>query len=148
MGDRHVSVLLPVEDDPVAAPFWAGTAVGELRYQVCADCGRFRHPPRPMCHHCRSLADRWEVASGRGTVWSFVIAHPPLLPAYAEQAPYNVAVVTLAEDPALRMVGNLVRSPDGPIGELGPDDIAIGAPVEVVFPPPVEGIVLPRWRPV
>jgi uncharacterized protein len=143
-----VSLILPDVEDEIAAPFWAGTAVGELRYQVCAECGRFRHPPRPMCPHCRSLQSRWEVASGRGTIWSFVIAHPPLLPAYAEQAPYPVAVITLAEDPLLRMVGNVVRTADGPIGELGPDDVAIGAAVEAVYPEPVEGVVLPRWRPV
>jgi hypothetical protein len=134
-----MSVILPDVDDEVAAPFWAGTAAGELRYQVCAECGRFRHPPRPMCPHCRSLESRWEVASGRGTVWSFVIAHPPLLPAYAERAPYDVAVITLDEDPALRMVGNV---------EGAPHDVTIGAAVEVVFPEAVEGVVLPRWRPV
>jgi uncharacterized OB-fold protein len=134
-----MSVILPDVDDEVAAPFWAGTAAGELRYQVCAECGRFRHPPRPMCPRCRSLESRWEVASGRGTVWSFVIAHPPLLPAYAERAPYDVAVITLDEDPALRMVGNV---------EGAPHDVTIGAAVEVVFPEAVEGVVLPRWRPV
>lgn len=137
--------LLPDLEDEVVRPFWEGTAAGELRYQTCADCGRFRHPPRPMCPHCRSLADQWEVAAGTGTIWSFVIAHPPLLPAYAEQAPYPVAVVTLDEDPTLRMVGNVVRTPDGPLGELGPDDLAIGDRVEVAFPDPVEGVVLPRW---
>ncbi len=133
-----MSLILPDVEDEVAAPFWAGTAAGELRYQVCADCGRFRHPPRPMCPYCQSLSSRWDLTSGRGTVWSFVIAHPPLLPAYAEQAPYNVAVITLDEDPALRMVGNVD----------GSDDLAIGTPVEVVFPEPVDGVVLPRWRPV
>ena len=30
--------------------------------------------------------------SGAGVVWSFVVAHPPLLPAYGEQAPYNVVI--------------------------------------------------------
>ena len=57
--------------------------------------------------------------SGRGTVWSFVVPHPPLLPAYQALAPYNVVVVTLEEDPTIRMVGNLVASPDGPIDEIG-----------------------------
>ena len=140
-----MSLVLPDVEDPVAGPFWEGAAAGELRYQTCADCGRIRHPPRPMCPSCRSLDSTWLVASGRGTIWSFVIAHPPLLPAYADQAPYPVAVVTLAEDPSLRMVGNVVRTADGPLGELGPDDLAIGAAVQVAFPEPVEGVVLPRW---
>jgi uncharacterized OB-fold protein len=139
--------ILPLADDEVAGPFWEGTAAGELRVQVCAECGLVRHPPRPMCPRCQSLRSTWKAVSGRATVWSFVIAHPPLLAAYAEQAPYNVVVVTLDDEPGVRMVGNLVASADGPIGELGPDDIEIGAPVEVVFPEPVEGVVLPRWTP-
>jgi len=143
----NVSLLLPLDDDPVAGPFWEGTAAGELRIQRCGSCGRLRHPPRPMCPSCQSFDVAWEAMSGRATVWSFVIAHPPLLPAYAEQAPYNVVVVALDEDPTLRLVGNLVTGPDAPIGELGADDIEIGAPVQVVFPEPVEGVVLPRWAP-
>ncbi len=142
-----MTLLLPIVDDPVAGPFWEGTGAGELRYQTCRDCGRFRHPPRPMCPSCRSLDSTWVKATGRGTIWSFVIAHPPLLPDYAAQAPYNVAVVTLDDDPTLRMVGNVVATPDGPIGELGPDDLAIGSPVRVVFPEPVDGVVIPRWTP-
>ena len=82
--------------------------------------------------------------SGRGTIWSFVVAHPPLLPAYAELAPYNVVVVALDEDPQLRLVGNLVASSDGAINEIDPATIRIGEPVRVVFQK-VEDVHLPRW---
>lgn len=82
--------------------------------------------------------------SGRGTIWSFIVPHPPLLPAYQELAPYNVIVVALDEDPTLRMVGNLVERPDGPINEVDPATIRIGDPVRVVFQR-VEDVVLPRW---
>jgi uncharacterized OB-fold protein len=82
--------------------------------------------------------------SGRGTIWSFIVPHPPLLPAYQELAPYNVIVVALDEDPTLRMVGNLVATPDGPINEVDPATIRIGDPVRVVFQR-VEDVVLPRW---
>ena len=82
--------------------------------------------------------------SGRGTIWSFVVAHPPLLPAYAELAPYNVVVVALDEDPTLRLVGNLVASPDGAINEIDPATIRIGEQVRVVFQK-VEDVHLPRW---
>jgi uncharacterized OB-fold protein len=87
----------------------------------------------------------WSPMSGRGTVWSFVVPHPPLLPAYAEQAPYNVVVVALDEDPALRLVGNLVTSADGAINELL--DISIGATVRVVFAEVSDDVSLPRWVP-
>ena len=89
--------------------------------------------------------------SGAGTIWSFVVPHPPLLPAYAELAPYNVIVVALDEDPTIRFVGNLVAGPDGPINEIDPATIAIGEPVEVVFspgrrrhPPPLDPATLVR----
>ena len=104
------SFLLPETGDPESAPFWEGTAAGELRVQACGDCQRWRMPPRPMCPGCLSLATVWLPCSGKGRIWSFVRPHPPLLPAYAEVAPYNVIVVELADDPTIRFVGNLVTS--------------------------------------
>jgi hypothetical protein len=77
-------------------------------------------------------------------VWSFVVPHPPLLPAYAELAPYNAIVVALDEDPAIRFVGNLVVSAEGAINEVDPASIEIGEPVRVVFAA-VEDVHLPRW---
>lgn len=136
--------LLPDVEDPDASEFWAGCARGEFLVQTCADCGLRRMPPRPMCPRCRSLKFRWDEMSGRGTIWSFIVPHPPLLPAYQELAPYNVIVVTLDEDPTLRMVGNLVADPDGPINEVDPATITIGDPVRAVFQR-VEDVVLPRW---
>jgi uncharacterized OB-fold protein len=136
--------LLPDVEDPDAAEFWAGCERGELLVQVCKSCGRRRMPPRPMCPHCRSLEFRWEAMSGRGTIWSFIVPHPPLLPAYQELAPYNVIVVALEEDPTIRFVGNLVTGPDGQINEIDPATITIGDPVRVVFHR-VEDVVLPRW---
>ena len=138
--------LLPALDDD-GAPFWDAAARGELRMQACGACRALRFPPRPMCPHCRSVESTWELMSGRGTVWSFVVPHPPLLPAYAELAPYNVIVVALDEDPTLSLVGNLVTAVDGAINEIDPATIEIGMPVQVVFPTVAEGIVLPRWVP-
>lgn len=136
--------LLPDLDDPDAGPFWAGTARGELLVQTCSECRQPRIPPRPMCFACRSLRSEWVRMSGRGMIWSFVVAHPPLLPAYQELAPYNVITVGLAENPSLRLVGNLVASPHGPINEIDPASIRIGEPVQVVFQQ-VGDVFLPRW---
>ena len=131
--------------DSVTAPFWEATLRGELRMQACAACGRLRFPPRPMCPNCHSLEHEWRLMSGRGTVWSFVVPHPPLLPAFMPLAPFNVVVVELDEDATLRMVGNLVVSPDGPINEVDPATIEIGQPVRVVFQRVADDVALPRW---
>ena len=138
------SFILPDTEDDDARPFWEGTARGELLVQKCSDCGRMRIPPRPMCPHCRSIANEWAPLSGKGRVWSFVVPHPPLLPAYMEFAPYNVIAVELDEDPSLRLIGNLVASADGAINEVDPHTIEIGEPVRVVFAK-VEDVYLPRW---
>jgi len=136
--------LLPDLADPVANEFWLGCARGELLVQACGACGTRRMPPRPMCAQCRSTDVRWAPTSGRGHVWSFIVPHPPLLPAFAEVAPYNAIIVALSEDPLIRFAGNLVASADGAINEIDPASITIGEAVRVVFHQ-VEDVTLPRW---
>ena len=43
-----------------------------------------------MCSACNSLRNEWKRMSGRGSLWTVGVAHPPLLPAYGEVAPYKV----------------------------------------------------------
>ena len=100
--------ILPDLSNESTRGFWEGCAAGELRIQACSDCGAKRMPPRPMCPVCRSTDSGWQVMSGEGRIWSYVVAHPPLLPAYEKQAPYPVVTVELVEDPSIRLVGALV----------------------------------------
>ncbi|MEU8749858.1 Zn-ribbon domain-containing OB-fold protein [Streptomyces chartreusis] len=133
-------MLSPVTD-PDGAPFWEYAAQGELRVQSCADCGEPRFPPRPCCPHCQSFASEWRLMSGHGRIWSYVVPHPPLLPDYAAQAPYNVIVVELADAPRIRLVGNLVTGPGAALDSFSPDRIRIGAKVQAVL----GGTGLPQW---
>ena len=73
----------------------------------------------------------------RGTVWSWVVAHPPVLPAFADKAPYNVVVVEL--DEGVRMVGNLL--------DVTNDEIHAGLAVEVAWEDVEDGVTLAQWRP-
>ncbi|MEU9099660.1 OB-fold domain-containing protein [Streptomyces sp. NPDC048361] len=138
-------MLTPVPDDD-GAPFWEYAARGELRVQACAapGCGRLRFPPRPCCPHCQSFDSEWRRVSGRGRVWSYVFPHPPLLPDYAAMAPYNAVVVELAEDPLIRLVGNVVAEPDAALDSVDPARLRIGARVQVAFTE-VDGVSVPRW---
>lgn len=137
------TLLTPVVDDD-GAPFWEYAARGELRIQSCARCGRLRFPPRPCCPYCRSFESEWRKMSGRGRIWSFVIPHPPLLPAYTEQAPYNAIVVELAEAPGIRLVGNLVARADAPLNSVDPARLRIGTAVKVCFHR-MGDVTVPRW---
>ncbi|MGW8764690.1 Zn-ribbon domain-containing OB-fold protein [Streptomyces sp. NPDC055815] len=136
-------MLNPVIDED-GAPFWEYAARGELRVQACADCGELRFPPRPCCPHCRSFDSEWRLMSGRGRIWSYVLPHPPLLPEYAAQAPYNAVLVELADAPRIRLAGNVVAAPDAPLNSVAPARLRIGAPVRVAFTD-VDGIAVPRW---
>jgi uncharacterized OB-fold protein len=126
--------------DPVAADdarFWAFVAEGELRVQRCADCGTYRHPPRPVCAACGSRAAVWARTSGRGEVWASTVIHGPTLPAFASRTPYGAAVVRLEE--GVFLVGNVVDCPTG--------DVTIGMPVDVVITEVEDGLHLPLFRP-
>ena len=137
-------VLLPAIGEN-EAPFFEAARSGELRIQRCDGCKRLRHPPRPMCPWCHGSKSAWALMSGRGTIWSFVVPHPPLLPQFLDLAPYNVIVVTLAEDPKIRLVGNLVNQAADPINAVDPSTIRIGDEVEVVFDVLSDEVALPRW---
>lgn len=131
--------------DAHSAPFFAGCREGELRMQQCPDTGRLIFPPRPLSPWSPGATPRWVPVSGRGSVWSFVVPHPPLLPPFSELAPYNVVLVALEEDPTVRLVGNLVPEAGAPIDALDPAGIEIGARVRAVFERLDDEISLPRW---
>ena len=138
-------LLTPVVDDD-GAPFWDHAARGELRIQACADktCGALRWPPRPCCPSCHSFATEWRRMTGKGRIWSYVIPHPPLLPAYAALSPYNAILVELTDAPKIRLVGNLVARAGAPPNSVPQERLRIGARVQVVFAER-GGIVLPQW---
>ncbi|MBM3658696.1 MAG: hypothetical protein FJW95_04245 [Actinobacteria bacterium] len=123
---------------PVEAPFWEWCARHELRLPRCADCATFRFPPRPRCHVCRSAAYTWEPVAGTGTVASYTVISPPVLPAFADRVPYNAVVVELDEGPFL--VSNLL--------DVANEDLATGMRVEVTFVDVADGFALHQFRPV
>jgi uncharacterized OB-fold protein len=131
--------------DADAAPFFAGCREGVLRIQQCAQTGRLIFPPRPMSPFAPHVPPTWTTVSGRGSIWSFVVPHPPLLPPFQELAPYVVIAVALDEDPCVRLIGNLVAHAGDPIDQISPDAVRIGARVRAVFEAIDANISLPRW---
>ena len=140
------SLLVPPVDED-SQPFFDGCRDGVLRMQQCAETGRLIFPPRPMSPWAPHTPPVWTTVSGRGAIWSFVVPHPPLLPPFQDWAPYVVVAVALAEDPSVRLIGNLLPRPGARIDETRSEDVAIGAPVRAVFERVEGDIVLPRWVP-
>src|SRR5262245_25375559 len=136
-------LIPPVDVD--SRPFFEGAARGELWIPRCAATGRFVFPPRAFSPFVPAGRLAWVRGSGRGEIWSFVVPHPPLLPWYAERAPYVVLTVALDEDPRVRVVGNLVARAGGAISDVDPARVRIGARVRACYEELAPGIGLPRW---
>lgn len=119
----------------VSAPYWEGLREGRLLLQTCAECGRIRHYPRPVCDACHSLAVRWTEASGRGSVHSWTVAHHAYHPSFKGEVPYVLLTVDL--DEGVRAMGRL----DG-------DDasgLRLGLPVHLRLRPTANGYALPAF---
>jgi uncharacterized OB-fold protein len=124
----------PIVTDDSAA-FWDAAAEQRLVAQRCGECGRLRHPPRPMCPHCSSLSIEVVPLSGHGTLYSYSILHHPQHPAF--DYPVLAALVDL--DEGVRLVSNLT--------DVEPADIRIGMALEVDFEPRDGGTCVPVFRP-
>jgi len=130
----------PRRPRPVPTPetqaFWDGARAGELRLQRCRACAHVYFPPRPFCPRCASREVEVFRASGRATLYSYVIHHRES-PGFSP--PYAIAVVTLEEGP--RMMTSLVDVPQTP------EALVLDMPLEVVFKPLDDQIALPVFRP-
>lgn len=123
--------------DADTAPFWERCRHHELALPRCATCGTWRHPSRPVCARCRSRAHEWVATSGRATVHTYTICHPPVLPAFTDRVPYNAVVVELDEGPFL--VSNVVDCPD--------DEVHVGMRVRVRWVDVDDTLTLPCFAP-
>ena len=122
---------------PETEPFWHGGEVGELRFWRCDDCGHLLHPPSPRCPICLSKSLSITVVSGKATVFTYTVNWQPWYPNL--DPPYVVAIVTIDEQPDVRLTTNLVN--------VEPDDVYIGMPVQVVFEH-YDDVWLPFFEPV
>lgn len=125
------------EITPDNKPFWDSCKQHELSLQRCQDCGCLRLPS-PICQECLSMESEWIKMSGRGKLYTWTTIFQRYHPAFAEELPYNVAVVELEEGP--RLITNIV--------DYSHEDLRIGMEVEVVFEDVTEEITLPKFRPV
>jgi uncharacterized protein len=131
--DKPLPVL-----DPESTPFWEATREHKLKIVRCVDCGQVRFPPTSFCPHCNSAAIEWIEASGRATVFSWIVVrHPVPKDVYAMDVPYVVALVTLEEG---------VRMPTNIVGCM-PEEVTAYMPLKVQFRDVTPEITLPVFAP-
>lgn len=133
-------MLAPGRATPKPTPetrhFWEGTKQGKLLLQRCEDTGKAYFPPRPFSPYTGSRNISVFEASGRATLYSYVIHHRQV-PGFTP--PYAIAVVQLEEGP--RMMTNIIDCPQTP------EALVLDMPLEVAFEQLDEEITLPLFRP-
>ena len=135
--DGHMDKFFP-RPTPESAPFWQGCQDQKLLLQYCTVCGTHQFYPRVICANCMSEQLEWREASGRGTVETYTVVTRAVSEAYAADAPYVIALITLEEGP--RMMSNVIG--------CDVESVKCGVAVEVVFERWSAEITMPKFRPV
>jgi uncharacterized OB-fold protein/acyl dehydratase len=115
--------------------FWfEGARAHQLLIQHCTSCGTLRHPPLPACGTCRSFEWDTVTASGRGTLYSFVVVHYPQVPSF--EYPLAIGLVELEE--GTRLVAN--------VEGVERESLQIGMALEATFVDYDDELSLPVFR--
>jgi uncharacterized OB-fold protein len=137
MSERFFPDAMPQPMSDVATlPFWQAAAEHQLVVQRCSACGHTRIPGAPVCSKCRSESAEWTAVSGRGEIYTYTIVHRPVAPNM--QLPFVIAVIALEDAGGVRIMSNVVGAK--------PEEIAIGARVEVVWEDMSAELAVPRFR--
>lgn len=131
----HPDRPLPDTADPVMRPFWAGCREGRLVIQRDRITGEIHWPPKPAYWKGNRL--EYIDACGDGTIFSWVVAYEPFLPAFKGMLPHILVIVELTEGP--RLVGYMVH--------CRPEQMRFAMKVRVVFQQLTDDVTLPVWEP-
>ena len=125
--------------DESTKPFWDAANEERLVVQNCKACDRLQHPPASACGQCGSGDNlEWKQMSGRGKIYNYGVVYDCPVRLLQQDQPFNLAVITLDEDPGIQMYSHL---PGTPV-----DEVPVGANVEVLFEATANGQKVPEWR--
>ena len=101
--DSFQQAVVDPEIDLDTAWWWHALGEGRLELPRCRACERSFFPPQPTCSHCGSR--NWERirASGKGRIYSWVVAHQAFDPRFANEVPYPIVAVEM--DEGVRLIG-------------------------------------------
>ncbi len=117
--------IIPVPDE-LSKPFWDAVNETRLLLQNCGDCDKLQYPPRQTCLTCGSAETlEWKDVEGRGHISTFIVIEDGRLNRRMPDQPYNLALITLDQDPSVNFYSNLPGIP--------PYEVPVGAAVKVIF---------------
>ncbi len=129
----------PIPDpDPTNQVFFDGANEGRLMLPRCTTCNKVHFYPRIICPYCHSSRIEWFEASGTGFIHTYAVQHRAF-DGWADEAPFVTAYIDLAEGDRMFTV---LRGVD----PEKPEEIEIGARVQVEFEQASDDIAIPFWR--
>ncbi len=127
----------PVARDARSEGFFDAAGRDVLAIRRCTSCGHLLAPESRTCTDCGSSGLEWHTSSGAAELVTWSVIHHPPHPGFAEQVPFAVAYVELAEGPWInaRLIG------------ISLEDLHAGLPLSVAFVHPAEGDSYPVFGP-
>ena len=130
--------IIPVADE-LSRPFWDAVNEQRLILQNCTSCDKLQYPPKTACQECGSADGlEWQDVEGKGHIAAYIVIEDGRLNRRMPDQPYNLALVTLDQDPTVNFYSNL---PGVPAYE-----VPVGAAVEVTFEEVAPGQLIHEWR--
>ncbi len=129
--------LIPVPDE-LSQPFWDFVNQRRLVLQNCTACDKLQYPPQAACQVCGAADLAWKDVSGKGHIATYIVIEDGRLNRRMPDQPYNLAMITLDEDPTVNFYSNLPGTP--------PYEVPVGAAVEVVFEEVAPNQLIHEWR--
>ena len=130
--------IIPVPDE-LSQPFWDAVNQRRLVLQNCTACDKLQYPPKPACQACGSADGlEWKEVDGKGHVAAYIVIEDGRLNRRMPDQPYNLALVTLDEDPTVNFYSNLPGVP--------PYEVPVGAAVAVTFEEVAPGQLIHEWQ--
>ena len=119
--------------------FWKGANEHRFLLHQCQNCKTYYYPAIE-CTTCEEMAPpmKWVESSGRGELFTWIVMHRQYHEGFADDLPYNVALVKLEEGPYY--LTNVV--------DCDNQELRQGMPLEVTFDDVTNDVTLPRFRPV
>ena len=125
--------------DELTQPFWDACNERRLVVQYCSTDQRYQYPPAAVCEACGSGSNlTWREVSGRGKIVTYTIMHDARQRTFHADQPFNIAIIELEEDSAIKLFSNL---PGTPV-----DEVPVGASVQLEFEEVHTGQLVPEWR--
>ncbi|KAA5826017.1 OB-fold domain-containing protein [Saccharopolyspora hirsuta] len=128
--------IVPVARDAESAPFYDGTARGELLLRRCEDCSSVSAPNAESCSACSCARLAWVPALGTAKLVTWTVVHG--------RSP--------ADGEPVRIVAGLVEVTEGPwlyarIVDIAPEDVTSGLALVVGFDHAEGSETVPVFRP-